>query len=85
MAKLEFKEKDEAKKEESIEPTIHFTEAEVKEVVEFTNFFAKNHKYTGNILEFEEYKKLFINMNTHIKKIETYIFEIKKVVKSKKE
>jgi hypothetical protein len=88
MAKMAFKDKEDqaeiTQEEKQAEPSISFTENEVKEVIEFVNYFAQHHDYTGNVMKFDqEYKPLFMKMTSHIKKLESYILEVKRVSKSK--
>lgn len=63
-----------------------FTEDDKKKVVAFLNMVAKNAKFEMNTQEIIEYFKLLSHMQQQIlPKIDSNIFEIKKVIETKSE
>ena len=59
---------------------ISFTEEEVKKIVDFVNFVFKNARWDLNSKDVFEFSKLYNGVISHIKKCESHIMELKKVI-----
>jgi len=64
---------------------ITFTDKEVQVVADFVNFVYKKAKFDINSAEAMKYSASMNSMHTVIKKMEAHIFEIHKVIETKKE
>lgn len=64
-------------------PSISFSEDEVKEVAEFVNYIIKNAYWDHSTVEALKLGRMIKKMDDHIKKIDGYVLEVKKVYNAK--